>query len=271
MNNETTGIGAGGCSAPYTPEEIVLAAGMLPVGLWGGMVELNKVRAVLPSFACSIMQSIKELELSGSYDVLCAVLCPSSCDTLKAIGLKWSRKIVSMIQFVHPHNRQLPAAKSFLVREYQFVKERLEKVIGEEISDEALEESIAVYNEHRAVMRKFAELAGKHPELIDPKSRHLVFKSGYFMRKEEHTELVSALNAQLEEAPIVAWDGVKVVVSGIMAEPDSILDVFKELKVAIVVDDLAQESRQNREDVPEERKENDSDAVIVAMMKFCDP
>lgn len=42
---ERTGKGAVGCIAPYTPEELVHAAGMLPVGLWGGQVELNKVRA----------------------------------------------------------------------------------------------------------------------------------------------------------------------------------------------------------------------------------
>ena len=300
-----TGKGAVGCIAPYTPEEIIHAAGMLPIGLWGGQVELNKVRAVLPAFACSIMQSIKELELSGSYDLLTAVLCPSACDTLKAIGQKWTRKDVPMIQFVHPHNRKLPAARTFLAKEYQHVRERLENVIGEPISDEAIVQSIQVYNEHRAVMREFARAAGAHPDLIDPKSRHLVFKSAFFMRKEEHTALVRELTALLDEAPIKPWDGPKIILSGIMAEPDSILDVMKELKIAVVADDLAQESRQNRVDVPDggtvmERlaeqwqnmygcslayehektrvpmlvdmvKKNQADAVVVAMMKFCDP
>lgn len=302
---EETGKGVVGCIAPYTPEEIVHAAGMLPIGMWGGQVELDKVRAVLPAFACSIMQSIKELELSGSYDILTAVLCPSSCDTLKAIGQKWSRKDVPMIQFVHPHNRKLPAAKVFLSKEYQFVRERLEKVIGAAIPDEAIEASIAVYNEHRVAMRAFSTIAAAHPDIIDPKTRHLVFKSAFFMRKELHTALVQELNTLLMAEPTKPWDGMKIVLSGIMAEPDSALDVLNDLHIAVVADDLAQESRQSRVDVPQEGtpmerlaaqwqnmygcslayeheksripmlvqmvKSSEADAVVVAMMKFCDP
>ena len=33
-----------GWVAPYAPEEIVYAAGAIPVGLWGGQVELKKAR-----------------------------------------------------------------------------------------------------------------------------------------------------------------------------------------------------------------------------------
>jgi Benzoyl-CoA reductase/2-hydroxyglutaryl-CoA dehydratase subunit, BcrC/BadD/HgdB len=300
-----TGKGAVGCIAPYTPEEMVHAAGYLPIGLWGGQVELNRVRAVLPAFACSIMQSVKELELTNRYDILSAVICPSACDTLKAIGQKWTRKDTPMIQFVHPHNRKLPAAVTFLSREYQSVRERLEAAIGERISDEAINRSIDIYNAQRKVMREFGEVAADYPDLIDPIDRHVVFKSAFFMRKEDHAALVSALIDLLKTEPKKEWDGLKVVVSGIAIEPDSVLEIFKEMKLAIVADDLAQESRQCRVDAPEgtcplERmakqwqnmygcslayehektrvpmlrelyEQKKADAVIVAMMKFCDP
>lgn len=300
-----TGKGAVGCIAPYTPEEIVHAAGYLPIGLWGGQVELNRVRAVLPAFACSIMQSVKELELRDRYDILTAVICPSPCDTLKAIGQKWTKPEIPMIQFVHPHNRKLPAAKDFLAQEFQTVRRRLEAAIGESISDEAINNSIQIYNEHRAVMREFAQVAADYPDLIDPLDRHLVFKSAFFMMKEEHTALVRQLIEALRDEPKKGWDGLRVVVSGIMLEPDRVLQVFKDLGIAIAADDLAQESRQNRVDVPadadpmaalagqwqemygcslaydEEKsrvgmlqelcRETGADGLIVTMMKFCDP
>ena len=302
---EKNGKGAVGCIAPYTPEEMVHAAGYLPIGLWGGQVELNRVRAVLPAFACSIMQSVKELELTGRYDILDAVICPSVCDTLKAIGQKWSRSDIPMIQFVHPQNRKLPAAMTFLTREYQSVRERLEAAIGERISDEAIHQSINIYNLQRQAMREFAQTAADYPDLIDPLDRHLVFKSAFFMRKEDHTALVRALIDMLKAEPKKAWDGLKVVVSGITVEPDSVLEIFKEMKLAIVADDLVHESRQSRVDAPDgenplERmaqqwqnmygcslayeqektrvpmlrelyEQKQADAVIIAMMKFCDP
>jgi bcr-type benzoyl-CoA reductase subunit C len=300
-----TGKKAVGCFPPYTPEEIVHAAGMLPVGLWGGQVEINRARVVLPAFACSIIQSVKEFELMGKYDNLAAVLVPSPCDTLKAIGQKWSRQGVTCIQFVHPQNRKIDSARVYLRAEYQYVRERLEKVLGGKISDEALSQSIAVYNEHREAMREFSKTAARFPNIIDPVTRHLVFKSAFFMRKEEHCALVKELIDSLMFEREKAWLGFKAIVSGIMLEPNALIEVFKDLKISIIADDLAQESRQYRIDVPDDadplnalachwqnmygcslayEKEKSrvamlsqmkrtlgADGVIIAMMKFCDP
>ena len=49
-----------GWVAPYGPEELIYAAGCIPVALWGGQVEIKNARTYLPPFACSIMQSIME-------------------------------------------------------------------------------------------------------------------------------------------------------------------------------------------------------------------
>lgn len=63
-------------------------------------MEIKRALSVLPAFACSIMQSVKELELAGGYNILSAVICPSACDTLKAIGQKWSCGDVPMMREV---------------------------------------------------------------------------------------------------------------------------------------------------------------------------
>jgi benzoyl-CoA reductase/2-hydroxyglutaryl-CoA dehydratase subunit BcrC/BadD/HgdB len=95
------------------------------------------------------------------------------------------------------------------------------------------------------------------------------------------------------------------VLTGIMAEPDGLLEVFKQYGLAVVADDLAQETRQFRHDVPSGKSplyrlakwwqdldgcslatnptkprgqmlidlanEHEADGVVVCMMKFCDP
>lgn len=75
-------------------------------------------------------------------------------------------------------------------------------------------------------------------------------KSATFMEKGEHTallrELVEALNAE----PECEWQGKKVILSGITAEPDELLGILEENKIAVVGDDLAQESRQYRTLIP---------------------
>lgn len=63
-----------GCFPPYTPEELVHASGMIPMGLWGGRTELALAKSYLPAFACPIMQADMEFGLKGTYQGLSAVI-----------------------------------------------------------------------------------------------------------------------------------------------------------------------------------------------------
>ena len=283
----------------------MIAAGAIPVGIWGGMGSVSQGRAYLQPFACSIMQSIMELQLSGTYDVLDAVMIPSNCDTLKCMGQKWKGKCPA-IQFTHPQNRVLEASCVFLAEEYEYVAGRLEEILSVKISEQALEQAIAVCNQNRIAMQRFVKAAAEHPRMITPSLRHDVFKSRFFMEREDHTRLVEELVQHLEEAPAEPWDGVRVILTGITCEPVELLEIMEGLNIAVAGDDLAQESRQIRTLVPESGEpalmrlarmwqniegcslagdvkkyhgpmlikmlqDSKADAVIVCMMKFCDP
>ena len=300
-----TGKGAIGMMPIYAPEELVHATGFLPVGLWGGSRPVTKARAYLPPFACSVMQQVMELECEGAYDDLAAVVFSVPCDTLKCMSQKW-KGTSPVLVFTHPQNRGLEAANRFLEREYAILKEKLENVTGVKITNAALEHSIQVYNENRAVMREFSVLAAQYPQVISAVDRHAVFKSRLFIEKSRHTALVKQLMEAVRAAEPQPWTGKKVVVTGILLEPNGLLELLDQLGQAIVADDLAQESRQIRVDVPEgdeaplyrlarvwqkmygcsvatdiqkQRgpmlldmvRKTGADAIVVAMMKFCDP
>ena len=301
-----TGKGAVGIMPIYAPEEMVHATGYLPMGIWGAQGKtISKARTYLPPFACSIMQQVMELQCEGAYDDLAAVLFSVPCDTLKCLSQKW-KGTSPVIVFTHPQNRGLEAANTFLVKEYELVKAQLEHYLGVTITNAALERSIAIYNENRQVMREFVKVAAEYPQVIDAVSRHAVFKARQFMLKEKHTELVKELIAEVKAMPVQPWTGKKVVVAGILLEPNELLDIFNEFGLAIVDDDLAQESRQIRVDVLDGEEgplyrmakawqqmygcsvatdtkkgrgkmlmnkvaATGADAVIIAMMKFCDP
>ena len=302
-----TGKKAIGCFPVYCPEEIVYAANMLPIGMWGGQTDISLAKSYLPAFCCSIIQSCLEFGMRGVYNDLSAVIIPGHCDTLKCIGQDWLYAVpnIKCIPLVHPHNRKIEAGVTFLVKQYEKIKESIEESAGYEITDEALNESIKVYNEHRKAMRDFVKAAALHPEIITPIARHTVIKSGFFMDKAIHTDKVKELTSLINANPIKEWNGSKVIVTGIMAEPNDLLQLFEDNNIAIVGDDLAQETRQFRTDVPEgdapltrlaqmwsdmegcsllydpEKKrgqmlidlveETGADGVVISMMKFCDP
>ena len=297
-----------GCFPPYAPEELVYACGMIPMGLWGGHTELKLVKSYLPAFACPIMQSNLEFGLKGTYEGLSAVIIPAICDTLRCMTQNWRFGVPSipMIPIVYPQNRTSPASVDYLISEYETVLVMLATITGNQMSEKALCAAIDIYNHHHAIMRQFNQLANDHLDIITPKVRHTVNKSAFFFDKKEHTAIVEEIIQALQERPVHEFSGKRVVLTGIVCEPDALLDVFEENHIAVVADDLAQENRQIRTDTPEKGggglkrlalqwnarrgcslihelgkprgpmlvnmcRETQANGVINCMMKFCDP
>ena len=297
-----------GCFAVYTPEELVHASGMIPMGIWGAQTEVKLAKRFLPAFACPIMQSSLELGLRGSYKGLSAVIIPTLCDTFRCISQDWrfGVKDIPMIPVTYPQNRKIAASVEFLISEYASVLSQLSILTGQKMSDASLENTIEIYNEHSKTMAEFCEVANDHLDVITPTVRHTVMKSAFFYEKSEHTAIVKEIIAGLKELPKHDFKGKKVILSGITAEPTELLKLLEENNIAVVGDDLAQETRQYRTLIPttggtpirrlalqwndrkacclahedykqrgellvELAKKGKATGVIYCQMKFCDP
>ncbi len=304
--NETGGKAVGWLPI-HGPEEIIHAAGMLPVGLWGGNVSINKAGEFLQAFCCSIMKAVMELALNGAYRKLDAIISPNTCDTMRCIPLmlEYALPHPPVIGLALPDHRKIEAGINYTADEYRKIAQELRKVGGREVTDEILALSIEVYNMHRQTMMNFFAIAEDHLDVITPYVRHMVIKSSFFVPKEKHTVWVKELIDELNQLPVHEFTGTKVVVTGITEEPYELLKIMENFNIAIVSDDLAQGSRQFRTPIPagndpfdrlarkfavfegcscvadplklrgsmlaEIAKEKQADGVIVLMMKFCDP
>jgi len=299
-----------GCFPYYIPEEIVYAADMVPFGIWGQTGgTINAAKEYFATFYCTIAQLNLEMGLKGTLDGLSGVIASPMCDTLRPFTQNF-RVACPQFPFIflaHPQNRKPGYGVDFTVTQYTYVKNKLEEIGGKSISEESLKNAIMVYNHSRASRRKFVELAGKHPEIVTASQRNAVLKSAYFILKSEHTVLLNELNNLLEKAPVVEWEGPKIVTSGIVLDSPSLLEIIENNNIAIVADDVAHESRAIRIDVPENEedpmkalalqfaaqdydtllydpeinkrpgyivdkvKKSGAQGVVIMMMQFCDP
>lgn len=297
-----------GCFPYYSPEELVYAADMIPFGVWGAQGVVNEAKEYFPSFYCSLAQMSLELGLKGALDGMSGVILTSLCDTLRPLSQNFRVGVphIPFIFLAHPQHRRLDCGIKFTIDQYTNVKKKLEEITGKEITNEKIKSAIELVNKSRELRRKFVKLAGIHPEKITPLQRCYVLKSAYFADKVEYNAILSELNNALEKLPVVEWEGVKVVTSGILVDNPNLLKIFEENKIAIVADDVAQESRSFKIDVPENEdgmlalalqfskqdydtllydpeinkrpghivnlvKENNGDGVLIVMMQFCDP
>lgn len=297
-----------GCFPIHTPEEIVYAAGCVPIGMWGGRTEIQLADKYLQSFCCSIMRSNVEFAMKGTYDMLKAVIIPTFCDTLKCIveNMKLAMPSVPTIAMAYPQHRNLAAGREFMISEMLRVRHELELILGKIITEAQIEEAFSLYEEYRSTMRQFTEAAADHPDIITTKKRHLIIKAGLFMDKAVYTEAVKEIVCGLAQEPSSAEKGTRVVVTGLLSEPVEMLDLFDENQVVIAADDLSLGSRlwrtPAREDVadvfqkmayrvadqegdtflydPDKKrgqmlidtvKEKNAGGVVALIMKFCDP
>lgn len=292
----------------YTPEEIIYSMDCIPMGAWGADIQINEAKRYFPAFICSIMQSILELGMNGTYNGASAIVIPSLCDSLKTLGENWKYgvKNIPFIPMTYPQNRKPDFGHAYTKAGYERVIKDLEKATGNTFDDAKLADAIKVYNEHNAVMREFAKVVGTHGE-ITTAERSAVFKAGTFMDKAEHTKMVKDLLASLanDEAKTPK---IKVVTSGILADAPGLTKIFDDLGMTIVADDVAAETRQYRTDAPAaqtgetnldtlvnkfcemdncsvlydvekkridlitaEAEANKADGVVIVLTKFCDP
>ena len=292
----------------FCPEELVYAAGMLPFGLWGAEMQTNASKRYYPAFICSLLHTVLELGLKGALNDLSAIMVPICCDSLKGFGANWKYGVgtsVPVIDVAWAENRKIPAGIEFTRSQFRKVLGRLEEIAGRAVSDADAAAAVSVYNENRAALRAFSAAAARHPEVVSPARRSAAIKAGFFMDRAVHTEKLRALTAALSALPEAAWDGLRVVTTGILADSPALLRILEDNRIAVADDQIAQESVWFRTDVPvtddpvlglaerlgavegcsvlfdpgkrrgreliELAKASKADGILWVMTKFCDP
>ncbi len=255
----------------YAPEELVYAAGMVPMGIWGTNTKnISKAKEYCATFYCTIAQLALEMMLDGTMDQLDGVITPTICDTLRPMSQNFRVAMAKLekmptIFLAHPQYRRPQFGLDFTVAQYTNVRRELEKIAGHEMTDEDIRAAIKVYNKYRQARREFVKLAGEHPEAISAVNRSAVLKAGYFMEKPEYIEKLNALNEELKALPASEWKGVKIVTSGIICDNPVLLKIFDDNNIAIATDDVAHESRTIRVDAAEE-----GDPMMALAKQFAD-
>ena len=253
----------------YAPEELVYAAGMVPMGMWGSNNKtISRAKEYCATFYCTIAQLALEMLLDGTMDQLDGLITPTICDTLRPMSQNFRVSIgdkIPTIFLAAPQNRFAPWGLQFCIDQYTNVRNELNAIAGREMTDEDIRAAIVLYNKARAARREFVKLANEHCDVITATKRSAVLKAAWFMTKAEYTEKLVALNAELAALPVCEWKGVKVVTSGIICDNPELLKIFDDNNIAIAADDVAHETRAFRVDAKE-----DGDPMMALAQQFAD-
>jgi benzoyl-CoA reductase subunit C len=226
----------------YVPLEIIHAAGMLPVGILGGGDRLEVIHgdAFYQSYICRIPRSTVELAVGGRLDCLDGMLFPSICDVIRNLSGMW--QMMFKDKYVHyfdvPQNFADAVGGAYYMRELESLREDLARVAGRKVTDDALRESIALYNDNRAAVRRLYAYRAQAPWKAPTSEVYLLLRAGMVLPVEEHTALIDDYIAAVDAEERPMRDNCRVVLVGTFCEQPP-LGLIKSIEMAgcYVVDD----------------------------------
>jgi bzd-type benzoyl-CoA reductase N subunit len=277
--NRYPGQRAMGYFCTYVPEEIIHAAGFVPLRIRSGRETLSRADAHLQSYTCALCRSALDRALRGDLSFLRGVVLPHTCDTLQALADIWQMSFPDLYveTIVQPVHLSSPSTRPYLIAELQRFRRSLEELINQEITDQAITASIELYNEKRRLLAQLYDLRDRFtaPELF------VAAGAGFIMPLEEYNpllaELVELLTEQEENIPPSlpgrGWGrvhphkprfkGPGLILVGAILDDPAILSIVEELGARIVGDDLCTGSRYFAQPV-----EPDSDPIAALADRY---
>ena len=233
------------------PEEIVHAAGLLPFKVRGAPIEAVQSDSRFGSYLCSILKTSLELALSDAVTLEMFVTHPI-CDAARNLAAVWGRNVSYPCQILYlPQNPNSPHSVIYLRGEYDRLKRSIEQISGETITNAALQNSIAVFNENRRLIRELYEIKKNTPWLVSADEAYVLVALAGLIPREEHNQLLCTLLPQIRARGSRTQDKARVVFEGGFCEQPP-LDLIRAIARScyVVDDDLLIGLRWLLEDVP---------------------
>lgn len=214
---------------------LLRAFGYLPVEVWGPPGRnTTKGDAHVQAYACSIVRSSLSFLLSGGLDTADVVVVPHACDSLQGLGSM-------LLDFIRPDQAVLPLyiprgeggpGTVFLARELAQQAEMLAERTGSRPNDDTLMAAIAREEEADIVLNA---LFDARPGLdLDDSTFFDVARSREYLPAERFVDLGREALTHTGTPR-----GVPMILSGIVPEPRTVIDVIGEAGGLIVANDLA--------------------------------
>lgn len=239
----------------YVPEEILYAAGILPVRVLGSHEPQDVTQRHLYAMFCPFCRDVLAQGLKGRYSYLDGIVMAQTCIHLSQAFTAWRFHVPTDYKYyiVMPAKVQTPRAKPLLISELVDFKKSLEEWTGKEITDKALDEAIEVYNTHRRLLNQIYELRKPEPPLLYGAEAVEMVVSSQMSDKREHNQLLEKALKELPQRKGGPKPGTRLMIVGSEDDDTEFMRMVETLSANIVADEHCTGSRYFwNEVVPEE-------------------
>ena len=148
----------------YVPEELIYAAGAVPLCLChgGNPMPANAALSGTTRFLCPFSRAQfgeKMMKEQAYYDLVDMLVVPITCQHLRRAGDLWEYYAhIPIFRFGIPHEYDGDSALQYYINTTRSLKSSLEKVTGNQITDHKLNDAISIYNQMRSLFKDISLL-----------------------------------------------------------------------------------------------------------------
>ena len=228
----------------WAPNEVIHAAGMLPLAVLGGgtSVELTHADARFQSFVCSIAKSTLELGFQGRLAGVDGLVFSNICDVARNLSSIYKRNFPdTFVEYLHlPQNSTSASVVPYLASELRRLAAAFEAAFGLKVTEPALAEAIDAYDALRARVRALYALRIAEPQKLATTELYTILRTMTLVPVGEATAALDTMLGALAARDARPRDRLRVVVEGAFCEqpPLGLLEVLEEAGCYVVEDDL---------------------------------
>jgi benzoyl-CoA reductase/2-hydroxyglutaryl-CoA dehydratase subunit BcrC/BadD/HgdB len=225
----------------HAPEELLWAAGILPVRMRGtGSDETSCADQYLASFNCSFVRHTLDRVMRGALAFLDGLLITNSCDHIRRLfDICVTRDAAPFCHYMDVPLVNSADSLARLTDELNGFKERLELFFDVTITEEKLRDALTLYNRTRALLDRASALRAEDPPRATGSEVLAMSVAAASMPKDRFNSLLERRLEQLERDSAPA--GIKrrrlLIIGGMLDDPGYV-EVIESLGAAVVADQL---------------------------------
>jgi benzoyl-CoA reductase subunit C len=242
---EKTGGKVMGYFCTYVPEEILLAADVLPVRILGSHEPQDVTEPHIFGMYCPFSRDCLAQGLKGRFDYLDGIMISQSCLHIRQAYTSWEMHIPVPFSYYlpMPNHVQSPRALPYFRDELETFKKAVEEWTGKTITDEDLDRGIEIMNRHRQLMRDaYDTRKAADPPMSGLEAMYMAVSS-QMIDKTEHSNVVEESIKELQTRKLETSTGQRLMIIGSENDDTTFIDMVENCGSTIVVDDHCTGSR----------------------------